>query len=201
MKQLNISQAIQEGWKGTKANFWMLAGFMALFFVLGWLESMGTAARLVFNVVSWILTAVLMMVSLRIVRGGNRHLDGLGDLPLGPGKILQYFVVNLVTGLIVIGGLLLLVVPGIYWALKYQYAPLLALDQDLSVGEALKRSAELTDGVKWGFVTFLIYAIGIGLLGLLALVVGVIPAGLTVHLAWIWLFEDLKRQDPAGSRG
>ena len=201
MKELKITQALQEGWKATKANFWMLAGFVAVFALLGALGNSGTPEKLVFELVSMALSAVLMLVCLRIIRADGVHVGGIGDLPLSTGKVLQFLWVNLVYLAIVFGGFLLLVVPGFYWALKYQYAPLLALDEDLPLGEALKRSAALTEGVKWSFLTFTIYSIGIALLGLLALVVGLIPAFLTIHLAWVWLFEDLKRQEAAGSRG
>ncbi len=49
-------------------------------------------------------------------------------------------------------GLILFIVPGIYWALKFGLYDLCLVDKNLAAGAALRMSAELTKGVKWQFL-------------------------------------------------
>jgi len=60
-------------------------------------------------------------------------------------------------GIRVLLGLILLIVPGILWALKYSLAIPAALLEDLQAGAALKRSAVLTQGDRGRI--FLLYVL------------------------------------------
>ncbi|MBI4281800.1 hypothetical protein HY625_03195 [Candidatus Uhrbacteria bacterium] len=106
-------------------------------------------------------------------------LDGkaleLGEaLKNGWKRFLGFLWTSVLTGLIVGGGLLLFIVPGIIWGLRYFFAPLLCLSEGVSGRAALRRSAELTHGVRWvllarGYVVSIIGFV-LGLLQLIPLV-------------------------------
>jgi hypothetical protein len=49
---------------------------------------------------------------------------------------------------VVLGGLLLFIVPGIIWAIKYTFVPWLIVDKKTGIKEAFKISAEMTNGRK-----------------------------------------------------
>ena len=56
---------------------------------------------------------------------------------------------TVVVALIVIGGFLLLIVPGLIFTYRYSLAAYAMLDENLSVGQSLKRSRELVRGHGW----------------------------------------------------
>ncbi len=83
------------------------------------------------------------------------------------GLIGRFFGGTFLLVLIVAGGLILFIVPGIIWMIKYMFAPLLILDKKMGARESLRASGEMTDGYKWSLFAYalLIGIIGFGLLG------------------------------------
>lgn len=70
-------------------------------------------------------------------------------LRMGRKKVWGLFWVELLKSLVVWGGLLLLIIPGIVWSIKYGLAPYAFLIEGKRGGKALKRSAELSKGYRW----------------------------------------------------
>lgn len=101
----------------------------------------------------------------------------------------------LITGLLILGGLVLLVIPGLIALRRYLLAPYVMLDTGCSIGEALTRSAALSAKNPrsiWGIIVFMT---AIGLLNMvlfigwfLALVVG-----LLYSLAPVIRYQELKK--------
>lgn len=97
-------------------------------------------------------------------------------------SILNYFLVSVVRGLIVVIGFILLIVPGIIFAIKLQFAPYLVVDKDKGVVEALNQSWEMTKGVKWNLFLFWLLLALINIVGFLCLIVGLL---VTVPLSMV----------------
>ena len=74
-----------------------------------------------------------------------------GDLP----TFWRYLAVNFLFLLIILGGLLLLVIPGIVWSVKYQFAPFLIVDRNLGLKEAFQGERRDYVGCQKGGVSFL----------------------------------------------
>lgn len=77
-------------------------------------------------------------------------------------KILwRFFLVNLVVGLIVVGGVVLLIVPGIMFAVWYSFSLWGVVDKGYGVGRSLKESKLLVKGKFWRvsgrFVVFMLF--------------------------------------------
>ena len=93
--------------------------------------------------------------------------------------------------LMVMGGLVLLVVPGIYIALRFGQYKNAIVDKDLGAIDALKYSAKITQGNVLNLFGFGIVCFLIIIAGLLALVVGLIVAipvtFLASFVAYRWL--------------
>ncbi len=78
----------------------------------------------------------------------------------------KIFVVSLLVNIFVFVGLILFIVPGIIFALKYsQAAFLMSEDKNLDIMEALKKSGEMMDGYKMDLFIFGLSFIGHFLLG------------------------------------
>ena len=75
----------------------------------------------------------------------------------------------------VVLGTILLIIPGIYIAVKYIFAPILVIDKEMKPVKAMSESAKMTVGIKWkiigfGLVLFVINFLGAALLGLGAVI-------------------------------
>lgn len=85
--------------------------------------------------------------------------------------------------LIVAVGVLLLVVPGIVWFVKYMIAGLIVVDRGCTAFDALTESGKITKGYKWPLFTMLLFfllVIGLPLVFLVQAVASVSPAWVLV---------------------
>ncbi len=91
---------------------------------------------------------------------------------------------TVLVSLIIVGGLILFVIPGIIWAIKYMFTPLLILDKNMGIKESLRVSGEMTNNYKWSLFA---YSLLVGIIGfvLLGSVLGsliIIPIYLTSYV-------------------
>lgn len=112
-----------------------------------------------------------------------------------------YFCVSLVYGIIVGLGTVCCILPGIYFAVRLWYAPLLAATQGASFGEAFSRSWEMTKGSFWNLFLLGLTMVGIVILGLCACCVGVYFAEVVVEFMLVVSFFMLKPEEPAPAAG
>ena len=75
--------------------------------------------------------------------------------------------------------------------LKYLFVPYLILDKNMGVKQAMKTSGQMTNGIKWQLFSMYIAIFALNILGLIALVVGIIVTSLVSSLAYILLYNDL----------
>ena len=109
------------------------------------------------------------------------------------GAFFQYVITSIVVGIIVFLGVILLIVPGIYFALKYAFAGLITIDQGLDVGEAMKRSAEITEGRKLSLLGFSIVTMIINIIGGLLFGLGLLITVPLTLLAFTILYNNWKK--------
>ncbi len=152
------------------------------------------------TVASVILGVSLIKIYLKYVRG-DKTLE-YGDLFVGARdlKLLFMFVLTqAIYGVIVLFGLVLLIVPGIYFAIKYSFATVLVLDRKVGPFEALKMSGKMTDGVKMDLLVYALLAFGVMALGTFALLVGLLAAIPVVYLASSYIYLNLLKRIENGS--
>ena len=90
---------------------------------------------------------------------------------------------------------LLLVIPGIIKSYSYFMVPfILAEDPNVSIGEALNRSTQMTDGHKMDMFVLDLSFIGWFILGFLAFGVGMIFVYPYVYTTKAFLYEELKQE-------
>lgn len=107
-------------------------------------------------------------------------------------EFFPFLLGAVVYGLLVALGFLLLLVPGIYWAVKYGFWGYALIDKKLNPLDALRVSAELTAGEKWHLLGFGLALLGVNLLGALALGVGVLVTLPTSALAAAYVYRRLE---------
>jgi uncharacterized membrane protein len=190
------TEALRFGWRGTMSNLKPLLAIGAigalLSFVREALTSRGGAGVLLAVGVQ-ILQAVVMLALIRAslkLHDGER-IDWARPFDLLTGFV-PYLITSVLYGLIVFGGLLLLIVPGILWAVKFGYATFAVVDKKLDPIEALRESSRLTKGERWHLLGFGLLVIGVNLLGTLAFGIGLLVTIPTTTLAAAYVFRRLQ---------
>jgi uncharacterized membrane protein len=105
---------------------------------------------------------------------------------------VPFFIVALLMVLVIVGiGLILLIIPGIYLAVRLQFVGFRILDGDNPI-EALQNSWAITQGHVLELLMFDLLLFGIILAGVLALLVGVLIAVPVAGLALADMYRFLK---------
>lgn len=148
---LNLQEIFSKSIKLIVNNFSTLAPFILLFALtslLGiWYNTTYPPSNLrpipilvdmlFFSIISYIFTKT----ALKLAEGKAASLK---DLNLSISEGIRFFVVGTLYFLLVLGGFLLLIIPGIYFSLKYFFAPILVLDNNLSIREVWGQAPKLT---------------------------------------------------------
>ena len=113
-----------------------------------------------------------------------------------PQGFLKYLGASILLGLAVGIGLVLLIVPGIIFGLMFMFSTFLVIDRELGPIEALKESNHITHGHKWRLLGFSLVLVLINLLGLIALVVGLLVTIPVSSLAFTHAYRVLSGRTP-----
>lgn len=144
---------------------------------------------LVTTAISIILQAGLVAIALKTIAGGTPRV---ADLFSQMRFFWRYLGASILYGLIVLGGFLLLIVPGVIWFLKFSLWPYFLVDQNVGVIESLKLSARATKGYKPSLFVLYIYLGAVNFLGIVALFVGLFFTAPITLLAIAWVYRRLS---------
>jgi uncharacterized membrane protein len=111
----------------------------------------------------WILSAIIYLIIYQVVelglvgislefRDGNPH--EIEDLFKNYRLFPNFLAATIIYGFMVAIGFILLIVPGIYLALKYMFYGYLIVDKGLGPIEALKESGRMTQGAKKNIIVY-----------------------------------------------
>jgi len=101
-------------------------------------------------------------------------------------------IANIVVGVIVGLGIVMLIVPGIIFACRLAFVPFLVVDREMDVMDALRVSWDMTRGYGWQifFMGFLAFFIVIG--GLICLGVGVFISIMWISAAFAAIYHAVE---------
>jgi uncharacterized membrane protein len=198
-RPFSSAEALRFGWAKTMANLkplLIIGAVGALLTIVNSALSRPNSGSGGSAFLSLIIQVLQVGVTLAFVRAALELHDGR-PLDMGrPGELLAGFVPFLLTWvllvLIVFAGLILLIVPGVIWGLKFGFAPFLVADRKLDPIEALKESSRLTQGVKGQLFVFALLMIGVNLLGAIALGVGLLVTVPTTYIAEAYVLRRLQ---------
>lgn len=168
---ISIREIFGKSWELTKKHF----GFLALLFLVtavvqGSISGMNGGGEFLLNLL--LGTCILIAwtrVSLDVTSGKEPSIDSIG---VEFKNYLVYLAASFVFQLALVIGFILLIIPGIYIAVTYNWFAYLIAEKHYGVMESLKQSAVLADGARWQIMKFFLAILGLNILGLLALVVG-----------------------------
>ncbi|MFZ3032381.1 MAG: DUF975 family protein [Candidatus Moraniibacteriota bacterium] len=201
MEYFRTGEAIKAGWEKFKAHMfflWMVLGVLVVSqIIFGFLEE-ATKEMGFFSVIVSLTTALLgMFMSLGFIRLYLDLIDGGTEGRLStifsPNQLFWSYVgASILFGLAVGIGFLLFIVPGIYFAVKYQFYGELIVDKKMNALQALKKSGEITDGVKWQLFGFGLALLGVNILGALALGIGLFVTIPLSSVAYFIVYRKLS---------
>lgn len=139
-------------------------------------------------IIQFIVSMGVIRAYIEVIRGKKVNMDTFTSV--AP-QTLKYIAAQLLMMLIVIGGFLLFIIPGIIFSIKYMFTPYLVIDKGMGPIEALKASGTMTNGVKWDLVGFLAAAAILMYSGILALLVGLVITVPVATLAYVVLYDRL----------
>lgn len=203
----SIKESLNYGWQKVKTNFWPIVIIMivaAIPTIVGQIlgsimESTSSTLAVILAfilllavyVVSFVVGIGLMKLMLRIHDG---EMPKPKEIFSAYGVFWKYLGVNIIYGLIVFGGFILLIIPGIIWSIKYSFAPLIVIDKKIRPMEAIRESAKLTQGVKPKLLAFGLISALVAFVGYLALFVGSLVSIPVSILAWIHVYRTLQKR-------
>ena len=182
------SELFSNAWKELDGQWGITIGF---FLVAAILSAVAGQILLTF-VIGGALSVGQSIFYLNVSRRNNPQIE---DLFKGFNSFVTSFLAFWLMGIIIFGGMLLLIVPGIYWAFCYAMTYWIIADNlDIKAFDALSKSKEIMNGHKWKLFRF-------GLRAFFWIILGCIPLGLGLLIVMPWIsvatakfYEDISQE-------
>jgi uncharacterized membrane protein len=186
--QFSKKQAIKFGFEIARRNILFFIGLLIIVFLVSAITSIlrtgvqkAVLASLLLTVVQYIVNTVIAMgfikISLEFV---SKIKPKIRDIVYYK-SIVKYALASVASGIIVLVGFILLIIPGVILAVRLQYATYLIVDKNLGPIESIKTSWRITHGNTWNLFFFGLLIGLINILGALCLIVGLfvtVPLGM-----------------------
>jgi uncharacterized membrane protein len=159
---------------GAMLTFFVLAIMPQIYFMLQAPENPTTGTQLF----SFFLTLVQVFLSLGFTKiilllVQDKYVE-VADMFNNFGIFLSYFVASFLYGIAVVLGLFLLVIPGIFIAIRFQFYPYIIIEEGETSFSALQKSYYLSEDLSWELFLLGVVIVAINALGTLLFGIGII---------------------------
>lgn len=168
---------VKEAWALFKKNlnlFALLVGVYIVYYLVNGLFNDSVILSLLLSIVSLILEIGSINLVLRLVDGEKADIKDLYSYSNLPMKAFKTFIASIFAGIAFVGGLILLVIPGVYIAIRLQFFVYYIVDKDADIMDALKMSWDLTKNGKLNLFLFDVLLVLLNFGGALLLGVGLL---------------------------
>jgi len=202
----SIAELIEQSWIKFKAQpgFWILITILSM--VVGYFGDYGLSVDpenfntsfssfegLIMSILSLYLTASITLMYVKYMRGESVSFNDL--LAIDFNKFINYILVVLISGFLMVCGFMLLILPGFYLMARLMFVQYLVLDKNLSFYDAITTSFKMSDGHVLDFISFIFAMFFLLILGFLSLVLGVLIAVPVTSMAAAQLYILFTNQD------
>ena len=185
------SEIYRDAWNGLSGYWGIYLGFFFVYLIIAVIIGLIPILPIL---TTGALAVGAAIFNLNISRKTNPKVGNLFD---GFNSFVSSLVAFFITGIVVLIGICLLVVPGIYWGLGYAMTFYCIADNSKIGGlDAMSKSNHLMDGNRWKYFRFQLRA-------MLLIILGTIPFGLGLFLVIPWIYvasakfyEDLLENQP-----
>ncbi len=188
--EIRIGAWIGRGWEIFKANFGVILGAHVVMILLVFAAGMVPAGSLVLT--GPIMGGMIMLI-FTALRGRTPEFN---ELFAGFKQFVPLMLVNLVRSILILIGLVLCLLPGLYLGIAYLFSMFLVIDKKAEFWPALETSRKLIHKHWFGFFLFMLALTGINILGMLALCVGLLVTGPLTMCALCAAYEDIVGLEP-----
>ena len=204
MKQtIVISEILKTSWQSLKSQLWILVGLLIGYMIISFTLSAfaGPTSPTSFSIGRIIVVYLLSMIiglifSLGYLKNLFQTLDGIEPQFSAYGqqarKILTYFVASILVSIVVSIGFMLLIIPGVYLALRLQFFAAFIVEEDAGIIDSIQRSWKITEGQVLPLFVLLLTMIGLIILGAILLLVGVFVTAPLVYMMYCTSFRKLN---------
>lgn len=205
-QKFSIGEAIEFGWNITKNNLGFFIGVLIIagliLIIPGTLSQLtkhyAPGISIIFGIAFLILQIVIEMGLIKIaLRFCDNKKGNFFDLFSCFHLFDKYLLGSILYRLIVLAGTILLIIPGIIWAIKFQFFSYFIVDKGLGPIEALKRSSAITDGSKWDLFLLGLLLFGINLIGAIPFFLGWFITIPTTMVAVAFVYRKLLSETDA----
>lgn len=208
MPIFSIRECFAVGWQHFKAQPGLFVGIALLAWGAGmfgsflvdetyrFIEPSRTLLDFLISLVSYWLYFGMTLVGFKVL---DRQPATFSDLLVLDRRFVRYVVATFLYCIMVVVGLLCLVIPGIYLAIRYGLVWYAIVDGNRMIRDAFRESALLTQGVKWHLLLFALASLVVLILGMLAFGFGVLIATPVSLLASLHLYRVLLNRNPAAA--
>ena len=194
----SIEEAMKFGWRKTREHSGLLFQGLLTLFAIQVAHSMvervlegtllGSLATLALFIVSVFVGIGFTQIGLKIAKGQRAdYSDIIPPFEL----VIRYVFAAVLVGLIVIAGLILFIIPGIYFALRFSMVRFSILE-GADVIDSLGESSKLTKGVKWKLLGFFLVFGLLNIVGALLLLIGLIVTIPMTLIAYAHVYKHLS---------
>lgn len=146
------------------------------------------------------LLAIIVMIIVRIgytkifLRIHDGENPRLVDLFKEYKTFWRYLGVSILFPLAVLGGLILIIIPGLIWAVRFSFSPIAVIDTKIGPIAAMKESYAITKGKFWKLLFFWIVIGLVNLLGLICFGIGLLITAPVTTLAAIYAYRTMSKE-------
>lgn len=188
----SVSDVYKAGFETYKKN-WQTFLAVSLIIIIISVVSENIKDSLLLEISFWLISTLVwigvLKLCLDLSNGKKARLDTLLN---EFSKVPSYIVSCILYGLAVFLGLLLLVLPGIFIAIRLQLYLYYIVDKSMGPIDALKASWKTTEGHFWDLFLAAVMAIVINILGALALGIGLFVSYPTTLMASAYIYKKIK---------
>lgn len=163
-----ISEVFGTSWKYTKSQIWVLVGLFIGYFILSSIISLfgmpaqgSMVGKIIVNLISAVISSAFMLGYIKnlfqTMDGEEPQFSAYGQQSR---KIFTYLIASIIMGIAVAIGIFLLIVPGIYLAIRLQFYSAYIVEEDCGIIESLQKSWDLTKGQGMPLFLLLLAMIG-----------------------------------------
>lgn len=201
-KIFSKTEAILFGLKTLKKNFRFFLGIMLILGLVSVLPEIGKVLikekKLFIDVFSAVISLFGIILEMGLIKISLKLYDQekpkFSDLFSQYPLFFKMLFGSIFYGLIIILGLILLIIPGIIFAVKFYLFEYFIVDKGLGPIEALKRSWRVTGGATGNLFLFLLLVTAINLLGVLVFSIGLLITVPITALATVFVYRKLLTQ-------
>jgi uncharacterized membrane protein len=202
--QFSSGEALRFGWETFKRRPWFFTGStVVILLVSGLINGLTTGIdtaitgspeepSLVGSIINLGLGTLISMGATAFYLAAHDNPDS-ADLSMlwHPRPFWKYLGTSILLALAVAIGFVLLIVPGIIFGLMFMFATFIVIERELGPIDALSESHRITRGHKWPLFGFVLLLLLINVLGVLALIVGLLVSIPVSTLAFVHAYRAL----------